>query len=871
MVARHTLDFVEFCVRDLGAMASMENPSASYLWSSLAFDPDIAFEDVIFTPCMFGASYKKPTRLRCWGWKPAVLDSICRTVGGVNSCGNLNHAVLEFGGASTAQAAAYHPEVCRWWAMEIREALEQIPTSTAVAGSATRHTHGRVLRHALRGPEQESAKEKREAEDQSSSAGMRNPADLEQRWPELWRVGEVLREFLLETRDMTPALRGLTDACGPTPSRPPPSEEVLGVVRAGLEKLFVVEAGTFERHHQASSWRYGLVEAVMKATNDSDEVLPVWLRQGAPMGLAEDIRVGGHFPVAPVDSAITVATLDKMPAKLENHPSWCELPSYDLLREQVEQGFAKLYVDADAAANALGAKVHPAPLGNVAKQKDDGTWKFRSIMDLRANMVNAAVRLPERQVLPRGLDHGRDMAKLNSNMEADETLATLVLDFKDAFMSIPLHENEHRFNCAHTGFDLRRRRAPLYPDEPEVGRFLVWHVLGFGGRPNPLVFSRAASFASRLAQAVVGAEPSPDERRLRRTAFGYLQLYVDDPTLVVRGTPAQIEATFDVVVLLWLLLGIPLSWKKGAVYNQDTTHRWIGIMYSIRPDGALMRLPPDFVEDLLKMLDLISKTTGSVGLAELDVIIGKAARVAHVVPAAKPFVAALWGALSGARSAIRNGVREAPQGRAPCRRFCYAAAWLRALLREDGSSPLVLERLVSPAPPPRASRSSWWAEFDASPYGGGAVLKDPEGTVVEHFSVIWDGSEATHLKVKIADPAFQSFWEFATLLLALLAWGDHFTTEALVILGDNTAALSNALNLKGRGCLLAVARDISWRQARRSWIFETGHIPGEHNTVADALSRTADPKGKGWPSVALASSTAVSPPRLCNVWLACPE
>ena len=175
---------------------------------------------------------------------------------------------------------------------------------------------------------------------------------------------------------------------------------------------------------------------------------------------------------------------------------------------------------------------------------------------------------------------------------------------------------------------------------------------------------------------------------------------MDDPTLVVRGSKAQIEATFDMIILLWLLLGIPLSWKKGLVYGREEEHRWIGIIYSVRSDGAIMRLPPDFVKDLLVLLEPLTKTTGSIGLNELDIIIGKAARVAHVVPAAKPFVASLWGALSGTRTATRTGRKEAPPGRAPCRRFCYAAAWLRALLLEDGSSPIPLERLVTPMPPP---------------------------------------------------------------------------------------------------------------------------------------------------------------------------
>ena len=68
-------------------------------------------------------------------------------------------------------------------------------------------------------------------------------------------------------------------------------------------------------------------------------------------------------------------------------------------------------------------------------------------------------------------------------------------------------------------------------------------------------------------------------------------------------------------------------------------------------------------------------------------------------------------------------------------------------------------------------------------------------------------------------------------------WGNQFVQEAVALLGDNTGALQDALHLKGRGILAAVARELSWRKARYGWEFEVGHVPGELNTVPDALSR----------------------------------
>ena len=58
--------------------------------------------------------------------------------------------------------------------------------------------------------------------------------------------------------------------------------------------------------------------------------------------------------------------------------------------------------DTVADAEAKFGPVFPAPLGNVRRQKRDGTFKNRIIQDLKANGVNRASTTRERVVLPRG-------------------------------------------------------------------------------------------------------------------------------------------------------------------------------------------------------------------------------------------------------------------------------------------------------------------------------------------------------------------------------------------------------------------------------------------------------------------------------------
>ena len=90
-----------------------------------------------------------------------------------------------------------------------------------------------------------------------------------------------------------------------------------------------------------------------------------------------------------------------------NHASFDErfgqevAPAIDLMQEHLDNGFGVLFKDREMAERILGSKVVPAPMGNVAKVKEDGTYKHRLIQDLKYNEVNSAVTLHERQVLPR--------------------------------------------------------------------------------------------------------------------------------------------------------------------------------------------------------------------------------------------------------------------------------------------------------------------------------------------------------------------------------------------------------------------------------------------------------------------------------------
>ena len=103
------------------------------------------------------------------------------------------------------------------------------------------------------------------------------------------------------------------------------------------------------------------------------------------------------------------------------------------------------------------------------------------------------------------------------------------------------------------------------------------------------------------------------------------------------------------------------------------------------------------------------------------------------------------------------------------------------------------------------------------------------------------------MKVRTGVPEHQTFWELLALGLALCTWGDSFTRTSVALLNDNTAALQAALQLKGKGPMLQVAREIAWRKAKRGWSYEVGHVPTEQNGLADALSRQCGPSPQPLP------------------------
>ena len=533
-------------------------------------------------------------------------------------------------------------------------------------------------------------------------------------------------------------------------------------------------------------------------------------------------------------------------ASFEAPPGFEEPPGYGVIENHLNAGFGILFRDRKAAEDYLQEPLVTAPLGCVSKQRPDSTWKHRVILDLRMNAVNQAASLPERQVLPTCYQHAADLAQLAREGErtqtAQRTVSTMILDFRDAFMGIPLAQSEWAFNACEVKKPIRRTRPPATTDEAEEGRVIVWTVLGFGGRANPLVFARCAAFACRSAQGLL--RPSWGASGCTSAGPTRLQMYVDDPVATTLGTPEETATAIDLIMLWWMLLGIPLALPKGVL--SDGEHTWIGALYTLRasPRGwsAVVTVPQKFADELYELLGEFSRGQGHVSKTTVEKVLGKAGRLAYVIPPARAFVGALWGAFGAAREAARQNRREAPPGRFATRRFAKSAAWLRTLLRpETGEELMPLEQIVETCVEP-IDPADGMVTFDACPFGGGAVLHR-QGAPTEYFVTAWSRQMADEVGENLGDPAGQSTWEYLTLYIALLVWGSRFRHSGLALVGDNTASLSAAVSGKGKRGMNHISAEIAWRKVRFSWRYAVSHLPTEHNSVADHLSRMASPDG----------------------------
>ena len=552
----------------MGCFFSIENPLTSLLWSLKEFValrkmPGVKFLQMDL--CMFGSQHKKPTGLMVFA--PWIQSKVCSQlvphrhvplVGKVHLHGDVTKEQVWY----TGLAAEYPEEFCFKLAkgfldhitsstaptnqIDLPKAAEEVQVDSAYHNTFLR---GRPI----------SCKSTREKEAERYPGGLRNPNRAVALSQSLRCTGGRVRAVLARLSEQ-PAYRqeicevaralGTKEATGF-------SSSIIEDLRQHLYKEFGITAG--EANNTSTRFDVGLWKALLSAAEDPDAAdLPDWLANGCPTGIGDSvIRANGVFPPSEGISASIRAAQDC--AQLRAAQDWRHADHRNYTSFYIAEGsHAKVEIDRIAAKGfietfstwddviARWPKAIASKVALLLKERDDGSTKIRAIIDLRRSGGNAEVVLPERVVLPRLSDLVNSALDLMvvENVSDDIGFDLAVVDFEDAFHTLAIKEEDRGVMAIRT-----------------LDGWAVFRRLCCGMAAAPLVWCRVGSAAARLGQAVY----RPEELRM--------QVFVDDPAIVTRGSPATRSWLLGTLLLFWTVLGFAFNWAKA---HRGASVPWIG-------------------------------------------------------------------------------------------------------------------------------------------------------------------------------------------------------------------------------------------------------------------------------------------------------
>ena len=180
-------------------------------------------------------------------------------------------------------------------------------------------------------------------------------------------------------------------------------------------------------------WRPGLLEAYCDRARDPEKFVPSWLRDGAPTGVVEPIPPSNVFPCVETESFAT-EELKKYYDITEPRRNYKSTEENATLFEREivrlnKEGFVDVFPTWKDLLRAE-PEVIVSKMVALTKQREDGTIKLRTIVDMLRSMVNSFVKLKERIVLPRLFDIVVNLMLLMSVAagSCDDIVEMLVMD-----------------------------------------------------------------------------------------------------------------------------------------------------------------------------------------------------------------------------------------------------------------------------------------------------------------------------------------------------------------------------------------------------------------------------------------------------------
>ena len=568
-----------------------------------------------------------------------------------------------------------------------------------------------------------------------------------------------------------------------------------------------------------------------------------WTFKGAPAGLECDTScLDGLCPSVVKDEEVDECTFSDLAtdySSFENYTGVEEsVDAVNAVKGYFLKGYLEKFATLEEVSAFVGGKPILSKLGCIKRDKVNPetlevTTKTRIILDCKQSQVSKVASRTHKSVLPRVTDAVGSALSMLASCNYGESVTMFILDIVDAFWLVPLAVRERKYFVAKL-----------------QGEFYVFLRTAQGSRAAPLTFAVLMGLASRWVQSVAAC----CEVRKRASEKARLQVYVDDPLVLLRGSPEVQRRLCTLVILSWLLMGFPVAFHKAVL---SPTLVWVGIKLRITDAQVCAEVLEEKVREL-KALLLESISGNVLSKKKLRTLIGKCMAVASVIYVWRPFIQEMYGALHAC-------VTRAPQGCVWSSQIKHSVQWLLKFLQQETSC---IQRVYSLNHFLRTGPNvviTW----DASPFGMGATLQI-QGKFVEYFSIPISCDDTEILETKSGGCDGQQVWEALTGLIALRQWATHWLGQraTLLVRADNTSALILFSTLRARTkALTIIAREFALDLGRAEFrpdMYE--HVPGITDIVCDMLSRQFDPSKTFVLPSALASAQAVTPPERPLSW-----
>ncbi len=341
------------------------------------------------------------------------------------------------------------------------------------------------------------------------------------------------------------------------------------------------------------------------------------------------------------------------------------------------------------------------------------------------------------------------------------------------------------------------RNVPVHPDDR--------HLLGMRWN-NELFIDTTLPFGLRSAPKVFCAIADALEWILLHRGVTWSLHYIDDFLTVGRAGSLECAENLSRIQTVCAQLGVPL--KAHKIEGPNSCLTFLGIeINTVRGEISLPRRKVEELEELIAQWEhrrACKKRT-------LLSLIGKLAHACKVVTPGRTF--------------LRRMIDTSCKARHPDHwvklksEFCSDLAWWKCFLRSWNG------RSLMDVHAPKAAPDVTFSSDASGSWGCGAIWDN------RWLQCAWNGWwEEQSIAVK----------ELLPIVLACAIWGPQWQHRQVLALCDNTSVVHIIRSRTSRDCtIMHLLRTLHFLCAIFDICLRCDHIPGIHNTYADAISRNS--------------------------------